>query len=62
MAVQNIDFSHSNRVKWSTLNNLTSRSRQSPRQCPVSANAIASQLLKNGKYERANRETSRLAM
>ena len=33
-------------------NNLTGRSRQSPRQCPVSSNAIASQLVKNGKYTR----------
>ena len=48
-AVQNIDFSHSSRVAWSTLNNLTARSRQFPRQCPVSENAIASQLVKNGK-------------
>ena len=45
-AVQNIDFSHSIPVAWSTLYNLTSRSRQSPRQCRVSANAIAGQLVK----------------
>ena len=45
-AVQNIDFSHSSRVAWSILNNLTDRSRQSFRQYPVSANAIASQLVK----------------
>ena len=37
---------------------LTGRSRQSHRQCPVSANAIASQLVKNEKYESANREIS----
>ena len=48
-AVQNINFSHSSRVSWSTFNNPTGRSRQSPRQCTVSANAIASQLVKNGK-------------
>ena len=54
-AIQNIDFSHCSRVASSTLNNLTRWSRQSPRQCPVSANAIASQLVKNGKYEGANR-------
>ena len=29
--VQSIDFSHSSRVAWSTLNNLTDRSRQFPR-------------------------------
>ena len=56
-AVQNIEFSHSNRIAWSALNNLTSRSRKSPRQCSVSANAIASQPVKKGKYEGENRET-----
>ena len=40
-ALQNINFSHSSRVAWSTLSNLTGRSRQSHRQSPVSANAIA---------------------
>ena len=58
-AVQNIDFSLSSWVAWSTLNNLTGRSRQSPRQCLVSANAIASQMVKSGKYEGATREISR---
>ena len=52
--VQNIDFSHFSGVAWSTLNNFTARSRQSPRQSPVSANAIASQLVKTRKYEGAN--------
>ena len=33
------------------MNNLTGRSRHSPRHCPVSTNAIASQLVRNGKYE-----------
>ena len=49
-----LKLSSSSRVAWSTLNNLTGKSRQSLRQCPVSANAIASQLVKNGKYEGAN--------
>ena len=44
------------------LKNLTGRSRQSFHQCPVSANAIASQLIKNGIYKGANRETSQFAM
>ena len=38
------------------------RSRQSLHQCPVSANASASQLIKKEKYEGANQETYRLAM
>ena len=53
-AVQNIDFSHFSRVAWSTLNNLTCRSRQFSCRCAVSANTIASQRVKNAKYEGAN--------
>ena len=42
------------------MNNLTGRSRHSPRHCLVSANAIASQLVRNGKYEAVDRKSSRL--
>ena len=42
------------------MNNLTARSRHSLRHCPVSANAIASQLVRNGKYEAFDRKSSRL--
>ena len=42
------------------MNNLTGRSRHSPGHCPVSANAIASQLVRNGKYEAVDRKSSRL--
>ena len=59
-AVRSIDFSHSSRKAWSILNNLTGRSRHSPRHCPISANAIASQLVRNGKYEAVDRKSSRL--
>ena len=59
-AVRSIDFSHSSRKAWSILNNLTGRSRHSPRHCPVSADAIASQLVRNGKYEIVDRKSSRL--
>ena len=59
-AVRSIDFSHSSRKTWSILNNLTGRSRHSPRHCPVSADAIASQLVRNGRYEAADRKSSRL--
>ena len=45
--VQNIDFSNSSRKAWSILNNRTVRSRRSPCHCAVSANVIASQLIKN---------------
>ena len=60
LSVRSIDFSHSSRKAWSTLNNVTGRSRHSPRHCPVSANVIASQLVRNGKYEAVDRKSSRL--
>ena len=59
-AVRNIDFSHSSRKAWSTINNLTGRSRHSPCNCPVSANAIAGQLVRNRKHKGVDRESSRL--
>ena len=42
------------------MNDLTGRSQHSPRHCPVSADAIASQLVRNGKYEAVDRKSSRL--
>ena len=42
------------------MNNLTGRSRHYPCHCPVSADAIASQLVRNGKYEAVDRKSSRL--
>ena len=42
------------------MNKLTGRSRHSPRHCPVSADAIASQLVRNGKYEAVERKSSQL--
>ena len=59
-AVPSIEFSHSSPKAWSILNNLTGRSRHSPRHCPVSADAIASQLVRNGKYEAVDRKSSPL--
>ena len=40
-AVNSIDFSHSSRKAWRTINKLTGRSGRSSRLCPVSANSIA---------------------
>ena len=57
-AFQRIEFSHSNRKSWSILNNFSGWSRHSSRHCPVSADAIASQLVKNGRYENINRTLS----
>ena len=42
------------------MNNLTGRPRHSPRHCSVSADAIASQLGRNGKYEAVDCKSSRL--
>ena len=58
--INNIDFAHSSRLAWSTIDNLTGRSRQPRRLCPISANSIASQLVKNGKYKAKDRESARL--
>ena len=59
-AVNTIDFTHSSRLAWNTINNLTGRSRNTTRPCPISANSIASQLVKNGTYETRDRESARL--
>ena len=57
-ALRSIDFSHSSRKARTILNNLTGRSRHSPRYFPVSTDAIASQLVRNGKYETFDRKSS----
>ena len=59
-AVRSSDFSHSSRKAWSILNNLNDRSGHSPCHCPVLANATASQLVRNGRYEAVDRKSSRL--
>ena len=59
-AVQTFDFLHSSRKAWSILNNLTGRSRRSSRRCALSANAIAPQLIINGRYEGIDRGSSLL--
>ena len=59
-AVQSIDFSHSSRKAWNILNDLTGRSRHSSRHCSVSADAIASQLVRNGRYGDVNRVSFQL--
>ena len=58
--VRSINFSHSSQRAWSVLNNLTGRSRHSPHHCPVSADAIASQLVRIGKYKAVDHKSSRL--
>jgi len=45
---------------WRTINKHTGRFGRSSRQCPVSANSIASQLVKNGAHQTRYRESTRL--
>ena len=59
-AVQTIDFSHSSRKAWSILNNFTGRSRRFFWHCAVPANATASILVNNSKYEDIDPTSSRL--
>ena len=51
---------HSSRKAWRTINELTGRSGHPSRQCPVSANSIASQLIKNGAHKTGDSEPTRL--
>ena len=59
-AVNSIDFSHSSRKAWRTINKLTGRSGRSCCVCPVSENSIDSQLEKNGAHKTSDREPTRL--
>jgi len=59
-AVNSIDFSHSSRKAWRTIKKLTGKSGRSFHQCPVSANSIATQLVKNGTHRTVDREFTRL--
>ena len=47
--VSKTDFTHSSRKAWSTINRLTGKS-STVKQCPVTANAIASILVNNGRW------------
>jgi len=55
-----IDMSTSSRGGWTTINNLTDRSRNPHCPCPITVNSIASQLVKNGTYKTKDRESDRL--
>ena len=56
--VESVDFTHSSRKAWQTINKLTGRSTTHPR-CTVTANVIASQLLNNGRFPDADRDFAR---
>ena len=59
-AVISIEFSRSSHKAWRTINKLTGRSGRAFRQCPISANSIASQLVKNGAQKTGDRKSTRL--
>jgi len=59
-AVNPIDFSHPSGKAWSAINKLVGRSGNYSRLCPISANSIASQLVKNGTRKSGSRESTRL--
>ena len=59
-AVNSIDFSHSSRKTWTIVNKRTGRFGRSFHLCPVSANSIATQLVKNGVHMTGDRESIRL--
>ena len=54
--VQNINFTHSSRKAWRTINILTGRSRPPLGERTITANAIASQLVNNGTYPTGNKD------
>jgi len=58
-AVNSIDFSHSSRKVWRTINKLTGKSGRSSCLCPTSANSITSQLMKNGAHRTGGRKPTR---
>jgi len=55
--VEGIDFIHSNRKAWKTLNCLSGHIAR-PTQCPVTANSITHQLPANGRYVGASKTHS----
>ncbi|KAJ8353386.1 hypothetical protein SKAU_G00209530 [Synaphobranchus kaupii] len=54
--IESVDFTHSSRKAWQTINQLNT----TPRRCPVTADAFASQLLKNGRFPDADKNFARL--
>ena len=59
-SVCSIDFQHSSRKAWRTINKLTGRSGRSSRFCPVSANSIALHRVENGAHRTGGHESTRL--
>ena len=59
--VESIDFTHSSPRAWQTINKLTGQaSKTTP--CPITANAIAAQLISNGRFPDADKAFTRKIM
>ena len=56
--VQGIDFTHASRKAWKTFSHLSGR-KTNVKQCPVTANSIAKQLLDNSRYDNVDKEHDR---
>ena len=56
--VESIGFNQSSSRAWQTINRLRDRST-TPSKCSISANAIAMQLLKNGRFEHVDKYFAR---
>ena len=56
--VESIDFTHSSGKAWYTINRITGRTASKPDKCPMSASAIALQLLKNSSFTNPDRDFS----
>ena len=57
-AVSNINFTHSSRRAWNSINRLTGKS-STKRNCPISLNIIAKQPVENGMYPVSNKTLKR---
>jgi len=56
--VESIDFTHSSRRAWQTINKLTGKASK-PTPCPITADAIAAQLISNGRFPNADKGFTR---
>ena len=56
--VESIDFTHSSRRAWHTINKLTGRINTSS-PCPITANSIATTIVRNGRFPNADKTFAR---
>ncbi|XP_038075621.1 uncharacterized protein LOC119743290 [Patiria miniata] len=56
--VESIDSTHSSRRAWQTINKLTGQGTK-PKPCPITVDAIAAQLISNGRFPNADKAFTR---